>query len=331
MSSSDRALDGHTSPARTRLRFIRPFTTHLFNPVSRLFVKWLPGFAIIRYRGRRSGRLYRTPMNVFRRGDQYVFALTYGSDVQWVKNVLAAGVAELEVCGRVVHLRDPELFIDPARRLMPFPVRLVLGLMRVSEFLRMRIVPDRQAARAPMHLPRWVPLASALSKPLLLAGVPMGPNVLVTIRGRKTGRPRTTPLTVIEHEGRRGLISPFGEAQWVHNLRAAGRATIHVGRRLEDVSAVELGPAEAADFIRHVLAPHARRLPVGAWIVRHLDRIDIDHPEEAAKGRPVFELRPSYASGSTSASASTSASTSTAVPPASTTTSSGNTTSNPGA
>jgi hypothetical protein len=115
MSSSDRTMAAHRSPPRTRLRFIRPFTTNLVNPVSRLFVKWLPGFAIVRYRGRRSGRLYRTPMNVFRRGDQCVFALTYGSDVQWVKNVLAAGVAELEIRGRVVHLRDPELFIDPVR------------------------------------------------------------------------------------------------------------------------------------------------------------------------------------------------------------------------
>jgi deazaflavin-dependent oxidoreductase (nitroreductase family) len=276
-------------PPGTRLRFIRPFTTHLLNPITRRFVQWLPGFAIIRYRGRRTGKAYRTPMNVFRRGDSYVFALTYGSDVQWVKNVLAAGVADLEVRRTVVHLRDPELFVDPSRRLMPPPVRFVLGLMRVSEFLRMRRVADPHGSK---HLPRWVPLASAVSRPLLAAGIPLGPNVLVTVLGRNTGLPRTTPLTVIEHDGRRGLISPFGDAQWVRNLRVAGRATIRVGRRTEEVSAVELGPREAADFIRDVLAPHARRVPVGAWIVRNLDRIDFDHPEQAAKGRPLFELYP---------------------------------------
>lgn len=120
------------------MRFLRPFTTHVLNRFTRLFVKWLPTFAIIRYRGRRSGKRYRTPMNVFRHGDAYVFALTYGSDVQWVKNVMAAGEAELEIRTRVIHLTDPEMFVDPTRHLMPLPVRLILGLMRVSEFLRMR-------------------------------------------------------------------------------------------------------------------------------------------------------------------------------------------------
>ncbi len=67
-----------------------------------------------------------------------MFALTYGSDVQWVKNVVAAGEATLEVRRRRVRLVDPELVVDPARRLMPPVVRQALGLMRVSEFLRMR-------------------------------------------------------------------------------------------------------------------------------------------------------------------------------------------------
>jgi len=124
--------------ARTRMTFLRPFTTHVFNRLTRHFVHRLPGFAIITYRGRKSGKRYRTPMNVFRDGDDYVFALTYGSDVQWVKNVLAAGSGELQIGGRTVALTDPELFTDPQRRLMPPPVRLFLGFMRVSDFLRMR-------------------------------------------------------------------------------------------------------------------------------------------------------------------------------------------------
>lgn len=121
-----------------RMRFIRPFTTHVFNRFSRLFAHRLPGFAIISYRGRKSGKMYRTPMNVFRDGDGYVFALTYGSDVQWVKNVVAAGSAELQTGGKTISLTGPEVFVDPKRRLMPQPVRGFLGLMRVSEFLRMR-------------------------------------------------------------------------------------------------------------------------------------------------------------------------------------------------
>ena len=64
--------------------------------------------------------------------------------MQWVKNVLAAGEATLEKRRRKIRLVEPELIVDPQRRLMPFPVRQVLGLMRVSEFLRMRPAqPDR--------------------------------------------------------------------------------------------------------------------------------------------------------------------------------------------
>jgi deazaflavin-dependent oxidoreductase (nitroreductase family) len=121
-----------------RTRFILPFTTHILNRFTRLFVHRLPGFAIISHRGRKSGAIHRTPMNVFRDGDDYLFALTYGSGVQWVKNVMAAGEADLRSGDKTIHLTDPELFVDPKRRLMPLPVRFVLGVMRVSEFLRMR-------------------------------------------------------------------------------------------------------------------------------------------------------------------------------------------------
>jgi deazaflavin-dependent oxidoreductase (nitroreductase family) len=121
-----------------RTRFIRPFTTHILNRFTRLFVHRLPGFAIVIQRGRKSGQIHRTPMNVFRDGEDYLFALTYGSDVQWVKNILAAGEADLRIGDKTIHLTDPEVFVDPKRRLMPPHVRFVLGVMRVSEFLRMR-------------------------------------------------------------------------------------------------------------------------------------------------------------------------------------------------
>jgi deazaflavin-dependent oxidoreductase (nitroreductase family) len=123
----------------TRMRKIRPFTTRVFNPIARRFAGWLPGFGILQYRGRKSGRTYRTPINAFRRGDSYVFALTYGADVQWVKNVVAAGGCTLRTRGRDVRLIEPELFVDPDRRLMPHVVRVLLRFDRVTEFLRMRI------------------------------------------------------------------------------------------------------------------------------------------------------------------------------------------------
>jgi deazaflavin-dependent oxidoreductase (nitroreductase family) len=131
-----------TKPPRPPLAFIRPFTTHVFNPFSRLFIRWLPGFGILNYRGRTSGKAYRTPMIAVRHGDVWVFGLVYGSQVQWVKNVQAAGEATLEKGRRRIRVIDPEVLVDPQRRLMPFPIRPVLGAMRVSEFLRMRVAQN---------------------------------------------------------------------------------------------------------------------------------------------------------------------------------------------
>ena len=126
---------------RPRTLVIRPFTNHVLNPVARLFVHRVPGFALITHRGRRSGVLHRTPMKVFRDGQNYVFALTYGSDAHWVKNILAAGAADLRIGDRTIHLRDPQVFIDRRRSLMPRPVRVFLSVLRVTEFLRMRRAP----------------------------------------------------------------------------------------------------------------------------------------------------------------------------------------------
>jgi deazaflavin-dependent oxidoreductase (nitroreductase family) len=121
------------------MRFMRPFTTRVVNPITRRFAGWLPWFGILTYRGRKSGREYRTPMNVFRRGDSYVFALTYGSDVDWVRNIVAAGECSLRTRGRDIRLADPEVFVDPQQRLMPLLIRLFLRFNRVTEFMRMRI------------------------------------------------------------------------------------------------------------------------------------------------------------------------------------------------
>lgn len=124
---------------RTRLQFLRPFTIRFVNPVTRQVAGWLPGFGILGYRGRKSGKAYRTPMNVFRHGDRMVFALTYGPDVQWVKNVIAAGDCTVRSLGREIQLVEPEAFTDPSCREMPLVIRPFLRFMRVTEFLRMRI------------------------------------------------------------------------------------------------------------------------------------------------------------------------------------------------
>ena len=118
---------------------VRRFTTRVFNPMSRHLAGWLPLFAMLVYVGRKSGKTYHTPVNVFRHGNEYTFALTYGRDVQWVKNVLAAGGCEIITRRRRVRLTDPQLFADESRHLMPRPVRLILRLTNVTDFLTMRV------------------------------------------------------------------------------------------------------------------------------------------------------------------------------------------------
>lgn len=117
----------------------RRFVNHYINPVTRPVARKLPSFAILTYRGRNTGRTYRTPINVFQRGNDYFFFLTYGSDVQWVKNVLAAGSCSIETRGRVVELFEPELITDPELRPAPRHVRFVeRRVAGVTQYVRMR-------------------------------------------------------------------------------------------------------------------------------------------------------------------------------------------------
>jgi deazaflavin-dependent oxidoreductase (nitroreductase family) len=147
------------------------------------------------------------------------------------------------------------------------------------------------AAGVPGAPPRWVfKLFNPIARFLLVAGVPLGPNGLITIRGRKSGLPRTTPVAIISVSGRRWVWAPWGEVHWVRNLRAAGRATITVRRRSEDVRATELDATQRVAFFRDVLGPLARGIPFGVQFIRVVDGVDLDDPVEAAEGRRVFEL-----------------------------------------
>ena len=144
------------------------------------------------------------------------------------------------------------------------------------------------SARAPF----FVSLFNPLGRRLAAAGL-MGPNALLTVRGRKSGVPRTTPVAFVEKDGRRWVIATFGDVNWARNLRAAGEATITIKRRKESVHAIELSPKDAARFFREDLRAYVTRLPVGGLLLRLLGATDIlTDPEGAARRRPVFELRP---------------------------------------
>jgi deazaflavin-dependent oxidoreductase (nitroreductase family) len=156
----------------------------------------------------------------------------------------------------------------------------------------MRVTPTSDRASSALRLPGSVPLFNPVLKFLLGAGVPLGPNQLITIRGRKSGLPRATPVAIIEVSGRRWAWAPWGEVNWVRNLRAAGRATLTVGRRSEHIRATELDEAQRVAFFRDVLGPLARRTPFGLQFIRIVDGVDLKHPVEVAKDRRVFELQP---------------------------------------
>jgi deazaflavin-dependent oxidoreductase (nitroreductase family) len=122
---------------RVRPRSVARFNRVVTNPIARQFAGRAPGFGIVFHRGRRSGRLYRTPVNVFAIPEGFSIALTYGRDSEWVKNVLAEGSCTLETRGRRYHLSGPGVVHDPRHRLFPLPLRVILAIGGVSDFLRL--------------------------------------------------------------------------------------------------------------------------------------------------------------------------------------------------
>jgi deazaflavin-dependent oxidoreductase (nitroreductase family) len=153
--------------------------------------------------------------------------------------------------------------------------------------------PTRSVATPVARVPLQVRIFSPILKALLAVRVPLGYNRLVTIRGRRTGLPRTAAIAVLEISGRRWVWAPWGEVNWVRNLRAAGRATIR--RRdgqLEEVRATEFDADERVEFFRDVLAPFAKSLPLGVTFIKLVDGVDVSDPVRAADGRRVFELHP---------------------------------------
>jgi deazaflavin-dependent oxidoreductase (nitroreductase family) len=115
-------------------RFNRVVTNRLLGPI----VWFVPGFGRIEHVGRRTGRSYRTPIMAFRSRDrrELAFALTYGPETEWVQNVLAAGGGRFDSWWTgPIRLCEPRLLHDPARRLVPRPIRFALRLLGAADFL----------------------------------------------------------------------------------------------------------------------------------------------------------------------------------------------------
>jgi deazaflavin-dependent oxidoreductase (nitroreductase family) len=108
------------------------FNLKVTNRITGPFANRLPGFAIVHHKGRKSGIERTTPVNMFRDGDDYVIALTYGRDSQWVKNVLAAGEFDVVTRRKRVHLKDPRIV---KHAFVPAPVRAILNVLEVDDYV----------------------------------------------------------------------------------------------------------------------------------------------------------------------------------------------------
>lgn len=180
---------------------------------------------------------------------------------------------------------------EPVRRLI-FPALASLArLVRIPERLRTGRSRSPGQAQEPARTYRLTTARRLVNRAMaagLRFGVAPKATYLLTTRGRTSGEPRTTPVTLVEESagGRRWLVAPYGEVNWVRNARASGRVTLSRGRRSETVIIEELDPQGAAP----VLKEYAKRVS----IVRPYFDADPDSPVKAfaaeAHRHPVFRL-----------------------------------------
>lgn len=156
----------------------------------------------------------------------------------------------------------------------------------------------KQTTSGVPQAPFFVPMLNPLIKRLLMMGLPFGPMILLTVRGRKSGQPHTTPVGIFHREGHEYLFGTFGDVNWVRNLRAAGTATLARGRRERVVSAVELPREDTALVLRDVVAPYLKMSLAG--LVTRPYFVVPPHATMAyfiaeAGRHPIFEVRPQRA------------------------------------
>ena len=131
-------------------------------------------------------------------------------------------------------------------------------------------------------------MRDSLNMALLRAGITMGTTSLLTVRGRTSGQPHTVPVILVEQDGHRFLVAPYGMVQWVRNLRAAGTATLTRGRRSLAISVTELPAQEAAPVLKQYLL---KVVWVGPYFAVTRDS-PLEAFEREAPRHPVFQITP---------------------------------------
>ncbi|OBK87018.1 nitroreductase family deazaflavin-dependent oxidoreductase [Mycolicibacter sinensis] len=139
--------------------------------------------------------------------------------------------------------------------------------------------------------PRWLKPVNKVMIGLQKLGIPTGPPMVLTVPGRKSGQPRSTPMTPFTHDGQLYTVAGFPNADWALNARAAGSGTLSHGRKRRPVRIVELS-AEAA---RPVLRAFPVQVPVGVRFLKQAGLVESGTPDEveALAGRiSVFRFDP---------------------------------------
>lgn len=116
-------------------------------------------------------------------------------------------------------------------------------------------------------------------------GLAGGHTYILTVRGRKTGRPHSTPVTLVE-DGERWLVAPYGEVGWVRNARAAGEVEISRSRRSETMAIEEVPPEQAAPVLKRYL----KSVPVVRPFFDVTPESPLDEFVTEAARHPVFRL-----------------------------------------
>ncbi|MDT5130615.1 MAG: hypothetical protein QOG79_5540 [Mycobacterium sp.] len=132
---------------------------------------------------------------------------------------------------------------------------------------------------APIKPPWWLKPMNKLFMVMLRLGLPVsgkeGPLVL-TVPGRKSGDPRSTPVTPMHVDGNRYVVAGFPGADWVKNARVAGTATLTVGRTSETIRMVELSAEDARPLLRQF----PRLVPTGVGFMKRSGLVTDGTPDE---------------------------------------------------
>jgi deazaflavin-dependent oxidoreductase (nitroreductase family) len=148
---------------------------------------------------------------------------------------------------------------------------------------------NRQAVAKTYAPTRTTKAFNAFAKTLVQLGIPTGSIAVLTVSGRRTGQPRSTPVNLHVENGRRYLVSPYGHVGWVQNVRkAGGRAHLKARGRNEDVRLQELPLAQSAPFLKY----YAEHFKVTAPFFDAKPGDPVERFAAEADKHPVFEILP---------------------------------------